>query len=209
MNFLFAIAIVIFPTIDTFPKVAKSDHQPAHVVKVESNCGREFYIGTGSVIRHDLVLTNHHVVEGVRTCRITFYNGVKVNAKVIKRNSVRDLALIRIPSTKAKPIELAKADPTPGTEVTIYGWAKGKEFSRLKSKVKEYYTFREKGNEMGFSVDGVTIDGMSGGPAQTNGQRLVGTLVGSEGDMDKESLLSSISGIRIFLKGFDLSQKRR
>ncbi len=57
-------------------------------------------MGTGIVVdERGYVVTNHHVVNGVDSLRVTLVNGATYDAAVISEDHARDLAIIKINST--------------------------------------------------------------------------------------------------------------
>ena len=207
MNFLAKAAIIIFPLITGTPTAVECD-QPAYVVKVWVDHGEFYDVGTGALIRNNLVLSANHVtVDDTRKTPIyvQFYNGDKVEAQRVWWDKDQDVALLQIPTTNHETVSLGDRDPTPGTDITIYGWADGKTFSSLESKVHEYYNLTNDGKATAFSVRGTCISGMSGGPAVTDG-KLVGVLFGAD---KEESYCGNLSKIKKFIKGFDNRKKKR
>ena len=62
-------------------------------------------MGTGVVIDpRGYVLTNHHVVDGVRDIQVTLDNGAKHTAKLIARDSETDLAIIKLDVGQPLPV---------------------------------------------------------------------------------------------------------
>ncbi len=182
--------------------------QPRYAVKVAVDFGKYADTGTGSLVRHDLIISAYHVVAGdteKTPIYITFRNGEKVEAEVIKSADNQDLVLLRIPSTLRVPIKIGRLDMEKGEQVVISGWALGKDYKRLESRVHEWYKFDQDGKDTAFSVKGVCISGMSGGPAVRRG-RLVGVLTGAD---DVESYCSDLKAIKKLLKEFDLAEGRR
>ncbi len=63
--------------------------------------------GTGFFITQDgYILTNHHVVSGASSVKVTLYNGETYDAKVIGSDSDYDIAVIKIDVTGATPVVL-------------------------------------------------------------------------------------------------------
>ena len=62
-------------------------------------------MGTGVIIdRRGYIVTNHHVVNGVDSLRVTLDNGGNYDATVITEDPVRDLALFKIQSREPLPV---------------------------------------------------------------------------------------------------------
>lgn len=62
-------------------------------------------MGTGVVVdERGYVLTNFHVVEGVRRIQVTLYNGSRYIARLVAHDPVTDLAIIKIPVNFRMPV---------------------------------------------------------------------------------------------------------
>ena len=62
-------------------------------------------MGTGVIIdERGYIVTNHHVVDGVRRIQVTMFDGQVVVAKMIARDPKTDLAIIKIPSGGSLPL---------------------------------------------------------------------------------------------------------
>ncbi|MFH1304184.1 MAG: trypsin-like peptidase domain-containing protein, partial [Planctomycetota bacterium] len=58
-------------------------------------------MGTGIVVDpRGYIVTNHHVIDGVDSLRVTMLDGSTYNARVISSNQSEDLAIIKIDATK-------------------------------------------------------------------------------------------------------------
>ncbi len=78
--------------------------------------------GTGFFISNDgFLLTNSHVVENSSNVSIIF-NGVQVGASVVAKDSINDIALLKVDMvTVGIPIEVSKKT-LKGTEISILGY---------------------------------------------------------------------------------------
>jgi S1-C subfamily serine protease len=71
--------------------------------------------GSGWVAGPGLVVTNAHVVAGVRAPRVDRNDGRQLDARVVAFDKVNDIAILRAPGLAAKPLPLADAvDGAPG-----------------------------------------------------------------------------------------------
>lgn len=60
--------------------------------------------GSGAIISPDgYIITNNHVVEGVKTCRVTLADGSELEGKVVGTDPKTDLALLKVTSTTPLP----------------------------------------------------------------------------------------------------------
>ena len=95
------------------------------VVRIDTD---EKNMGAGFYVSSDLVLTNHHVIEGSRFADITFVTGEKTFGKVVKTSPIKDLALIRV-NKKGTPVIFHRGNFGIGDEVIAAGHPKGLSFS--------------------------------------------------------------------------------
>lgn len=87
-------------------------------------------MGTGVVIdARGYIVTNHHVVDGVREIQVTLADGQRYVAKLVARDTETDLAIIKIePRSTLQVIPLGtSADLMPGETVIAVGNAYGYE----------------------------------------------------------------------------------
>ncbi len=98
------------------------------VVRIEVYKGGGWYGGGSGVIISNTgyVLTNYHVIEDATSIEITLMSGITYDATVIARNEDRDLAIVKIDSTRTDFPEAAlgsSADVTVGEEVVAIGFS--------------------------------------------------------------------------------------
>lgn len=89
--------------------------------------------GSGWVVRRGLVVTNAHVVAGVATPRIDLPDGGAFLSTVVYFDPKNDLALLRVPGMRAKP--LAFADPSRGAAVAIVGYPENGPLVRIPGRL--------------------------------------------------------------------------
>ncbi len=79
---------------------------PATDVQFGADAGRQVNgMGTGVVIdERGYIITNYHVVEGVRQIQVTLADGATVVARLVEHDPKTDLAVIRIDSDAPLPI---------------------------------------------------------------------------------------------------------
>ena len=76
--------------------------------------------GSGWVAGPALVVTNAHVVAGIRTPRVDRNDGELLDAHVVSFDRVNDIAVLRVPGLEARALPLA--DSTPGTPAGLLGY---------------------------------------------------------------------------------------
>lgn len=68
-------------------------------------------LGTGFVFRSDgYILTNNHVVEGAEEIQVTFKDGKKFSGKVVGKDSMTDIAVVKIDASNLPTITLGDSD---------------------------------------------------------------------------------------------------
>ncbi len=78
-------------------------------------------VGSGIIVHPaGLVLTNAHVVRA-EILRVRLADGREFRARVLGRDSTADLAVLLIDATDLPALELAPAEPTPGSLVMALG----------------------------------------------------------------------------------------
>ncbi len=83
--------------------------------------------GTGMVVKSDgTILTNYHVIEGSTDVRVTLAsNGQSYQAKVLGRDPVNDVAVLKIEASGLETVKTASDGVKVGEQVTTVGNANG------------------------------------------------------------------------------------
>ncbi len=87
-------------------------------------------MGTGVIIDpRGYIVTNHHVVDGVREIQVTLADGSRYAGRLIKRHAETDLAIIKIDPAESLPVIKVgtSSDLMPGESVIAVGNAFGYE----------------------------------------------------------------------------------
>lgn len=105
------------------------DAGTASTVKIEVvGCGTS-YVGSGWVVRRDLVVTNAHVVAGAEQLTVRRPDGSRAEGTVVTFDDDRDLALVGVPGLGLPA--LPTADTTPGRPAATFGHPRGQEQLRV------------------------------------------------------------------------------
>ena len=139
------------------------------ITGVASACSKQIE-GTGFVYAPQRVMTNAHVVAGVREPKVEVGKGRKLDARVVLYDSDRDIAVLAVPGLDRTP--LAFAGPAKrGADAIVVGYpqngpftptearvrqtqqARGPDIYQSKTVVREIYALRAK-----------VLPGNSGGP---------------------------------------------
>lgn len=149
-------------------------------------------MGTGVVIDHrGFIVTNHHVVDGVRRIQVTFSNGETMIARLIAHDLTTDLAVIKVDASKDLPcINIGRStDLMPGETVIAVGNAYGYENSVTRGIISALHrsvqvTENQKYDDL-IQTDASINPGNSGGPLlNIDGQMIginVAVRVGAQG----------------------------
>lgn len=126
-------------------------------------------LGSGFFVRPDIVMTNYHVVEESEFVELKMHDEQETFGKVIARDAVTDLALIRTQS-RGKPARFFDKNKIElGSTVEVIGHPRGYEFSITRGVVsairKDKSVNLSGGSEVLFvQIDAATSPGNSGGP---------------------------------------------
>ena len=148
----------------------------AAVVTVGTGAG-----GTGSgffVGEDGYVMTNSHVVGGHRFVRVKLATGRELVGEVIKRDTGRDVALIKTEGSRYMPLAINAADVNIGSEVTAIGSPGGDALSGTVTRgiVSAY---RSIDGRRYIQSDVAILPGNSGGPLlEANGSVIGITVMG-------------------------------
>lgn len=149
-------------------------------------------MGTGVIIdRRGYIVTNHHVVDGVRRIQVTFADGQTLIARLIAHDLTTDLAVIKVDADSDLPcINIGKStDLMPGETVIAVGNAYGYENSVTRGIISALHrsvqvTENQKYNDL-IQTDASINPGNSGGPLlNIDGQMIginVAVRVGAQG----------------------------
>jgi serine protease Do len=170
MRPLLAILILAFAA----PAVA--DVPPPNVVRIFVEDKEGMSMGTGTLVRPDLVITNNHVVKDRGgTIRVLFPDWSVSIAKVVKTDKRWDLAALKIEPVKIPPMKFGK-HPKVGDVVTVGGYGSGW-YESNSGKIVDFYAPDKKSPGDIVNVDAMVRSGDSGGAIISNGE-LVGVLFG-------------------------------
>ena len=178
-----------------FTAPAVADVPPPNVVRIFVKDKEGMSMGTGTLVRSNMIVTNNHVVrDRGGTIRILFPDWTVVTAKVVKVDKKWDLAALKIEPVKVTPIKLGP-HPKVGDIVTVGGYGPGW-YEKHDGKIIDFYAPDAKSPGDIINVDAMVRNGDSGGPIISNG-KLVGVLFGCS---DDGTYGADIGQVRKFLK---------
>lgn len=173
----------VAPTPKTWPEV---------VAQVQPGVG-QFYVtrceagatGTGFLIGPDLVVTAAHVVRDASAISIAF-GRTTVNATVVGKNEVADIALVRTDSpVQGHQFQLRSTEPPVATDVAALGFPLGHPFTFTRGTVSALDAKQDIGDRvLGnlIQTDTAVNHGNSGGPLITQDGQVAGVVVTIEFD---------------------------
>lgn len=141
-------------------------------------------MGTGVIIdERGYIVTNHHVVDGVRDIEVTLYDGTRYIAKLLARDSETDLAIIKI--DPEQPLQVIKigtsSDLMPGESVIALGNAYGYEHTATRGIVSALHRAVQVSDAQYYDdliqTDASINPGNSGGPLLNINGEMIGVNV--------------------------------
>jgi S1-C subfamily serine protease len=85
-------------------------------------------LGAGFFVAPDLILTNYHVVEGIKLAEIRLRNGKQTVGRIIKHDVGLDLAIVKV-TEKGSPAIFYGLPIAAGSTVEAVGHPRGLTFS--------------------------------------------------------------------------------
>ena len=112
------------------PDVQRASQSVVRVTGFACGLGVE---GSGWVARLGLVVTNAHVVAGIRKPRIHTAGGKAFGSTVVAFDVTNDLAVLRVPGLGARPLRMA--EPDRGTAVALVGYPRNGPLARTPARL--------------------------------------------------------------------------
>ncbi|HUG66040.1 MAG TPA: MarP family serine protease [Gaiellaceae bacterium] len=112
------------------PDVRRASQSVVRVTGIACGLGVE---GSGWVARRGLVVTNAHVVAGIRNPRIDTAGGRTFTSTVVAFDVTNDLAVLRVPGLGAMP--LPSAAPNRGVAVALVGYPRNGPLTRTPGRL--------------------------------------------------------------------------
>lgn len=126
----------------------------------------DFGIGSGFIVSADgNILTNHHVINGAEKIEVIFDNGFSFEAKLVRSNEERDVALIKMAGSGFKPLVLNGTDELAGTGSEVIAIGTPENIKLGQTVTKGIISGKRELEEKMFLQTDVAINsGNSGGP---------------------------------------------
>jgi S1-C subfamily serine protease len=157
------------PTILNTPELRKARRSIVKVAGIAPQCQRRVE-GTGFVFAPQRVMTNAHVVAGVRKTTVYTQSGIPVRAQVVQYDPRRDIAVLYAPRLRLPVLDF-NAQAKRGDGAVVAGFPKGRPFTPVAARVRakqrasapDIYHSGRVTREI-FSIRGTVQPGNSGGP---------------------------------------------
>lgn len=173
---------------------ARGSEPPANVARVRVSRTLNADEGSGILIAPNRVLTCEHVVRDRGRVTVVI-NGIEIQAKVIRKTKVPDLALLEISPVLTTPVTFGTR-PTVGQVITVGGFPWAGDYQERSGPVTGFVYAGEFDTVLNVVVfDTVIAQGASGGPVFDSKGRLVGIFFGGR----DESMATDIEAIKKWL----------
>lgn len=157
--------------------------------------------GSGFLVSTDgYLLTNHHVVGGAKYVKVRWADGSEELGEVIRSDSARDVALVKVAGTRRRPLALRQGPVRLGETVFAIGTPLDEKFENTVTRGVVSATRVDQG--LGYIQSDVTVNtGNSGGPLLDETGVVIGiTVIGVR-------LGASPTGINLFVPVGDAIDK--
>ncbi|MDQ1710214.1 MAG: hypothetical protein QOG49_1599 [Frankiaceae bacterium] len=144
--------------------------------------------GSGFVYADDYVMTNAHVVAGVRDSRVTAESGQAKKATVVLFDPERDIAILHVEHLGLPPLDFAGTARS-GDSAVVAGFPEDGPFNAVPARVRDELTalgrdIYERSNvrRQVYAVRAKVLPGNSGGPLLATDGRVYGVVFASAAD---------------------------
>ena len=179
------------PAVLNSPAVRATRTRVLKVVGVAKACTRRLE-GTGFVYARERVMTNAHVVAGVRDPEVELRDGSSRRGRVVLFDPRRDVAVIYVPGLDLAPLSF-RADARSGDDAAVVGYPEDGPFAAVAARVREEITavgrdIYEKSTVRRevYSLRASVRPGNSGGPLLAEDGRVYGVIFAADAE-DRET----------------------
>ena len=121
------------PRLAASPVVQRAREQVLKITGDAPSCGRRIE-GSGFVYADNRIMTNAHVVAGVRNPRVEVSRGRLVDARVVLYDSNRDIAVLAVDGLGRAPLRFG-ARARPGSDAIVVGYPQDGPFTPVAARV--------------------------------------------------------------------------
>jgi S1-C subfamily serine protease len=148
------------------PDVIRASKSVVRVTGIACGLGVE---GSGWIVQRGLVVTNAHVVAGIERPRVDRHDGSAYTAVVVVFDVKNDLAVLRVPGLRGRPLGIG--EPDRGTPVALVGYPQNGPLTRTPGRLggtrkvlsRDAYGDGLVGRQV-TTIRGLVEPGSSGGP---------------------------------------------
>ena len=123
------------PKLVQSPAVVLARHDVLVIHGEAPSCHRDIQ-GSGFVFAPHRIMTNAHVVAGVRQLTVSQSDGTTYDATVVLYDSQRDIAVLAVPDLQVQPMAFAPAVGS-GANAVVVGYPEGGPFTPVPARVRE------------------------------------------------------------------------
>lgn len=157
------------PRLAASPVVQRARLQVLKITGEAPACGRRIE-GTGFVYAPERLMTNAHVVAGVRNPKVEVSRGTRLDAKVVLYDPSRDVAVLSVPGLKRTPLRFGGEART-GADAIVVGYPQDGPFTAVAARVaaiqnargRDIYQSGTVTREI-YALRATVLPGNSGGP---------------------------------------------
>lgn len=157
------------------------------ILGVAKSCSRRLE-GTGFVYAPERLMTNAHVVAGVRNPEVVEEDGDRFDATVVVYDPGRDVAVLYVPGLKLTPLAFA-GDASSGDTAVVVGYPEDGPFTATAARVREritavgrdIYQSRNVRRDV-YALRAKVRPGNSGGPLLATNGRVAGVIFAAAAD---------------------------
>jgi len=176
---------------------------------------REQDIGSGFIVSEDgLIVTNKHVVDSAGKYNVITHDGKKYEVKNIYRDPVNDIAIVKIPASKLKPVEMGDSSKIKVGQLVV---AVGTPLGEFRGSVTKgivsgigrgitagspFESFAEKLDDV-IQTDAAINPGNSGGPLVNSSAQVIGVNTAIVSGAENIGFALPINIIKDSLKNFN------
>lgn len=178
------------PKLVASPVVQRAREQVLKITGEAPSCGRRIE-GTGFVYATDRVMTNAHVVAGVRNPKVEVGRGRTLDARVVLYDSNRDIAVLAVTGLGRTPLRFG-AQARPGADAIVVGYPQDGPFTPVAARVAaiqkargpDIYQSRTVTREI-YALRARVLPGNSGGPLLSPDGSVYGVIFAAAADDPK------------------------
>jgi S1-C subfamily serine protease len=170
--------------------VQRARQQVLKITGEAPSCGRRIE-GTGFVYAADRVMTNAHVVAGVRRPKVDVGQGRSLDARVVLFDSDRDIAVLAVPGLNRAPLKFGPRAKS-GSDAIVVGYPQDGPFTPVAARVAavqkargpDIYQSRTVTREI-YALRARVLPGNSGGPLLATDGSVYGVVFAAAADDPK------------------------